>query len=183
MAINKEHIAAGFANSNGYFKDPLTGDWLTGLEPRSVAISITDTGSLVWPEVKISDGSSVKIVYKLWTDEEKQIYKQYRSTPKKHKPTVSKTVKKGDDYPVKPVGATLMDYDAGEVYHCEYDYEAAASANAKQLIDSCEELLDVVQIAGLTYARMLKIGDRKKIYCVPRALITDEQMRRLKQCT
>lgn len=183
MAINKEHIAAGYANSNGYFKDPSTGDWLTGLEPRSVSISITDTGSLVWPEVKLSDGSSVKIVYKLWTDEEKQIYKQYRATPKVHKPTAAKTtVTKGDDYPVKPVGATVMDYDKGEVYHCEYDYEAAASANSKQLIDECEELLDVVQIAGITYARMFKHGDRKKIYCVPRAVITEEQMRRLK-CT
>lgn len=179
--ISKEHIAAGYANSNGYFKDPLTGDWLTGLEPRSVNIAITETGSLIWPEVKISDGSSVKIVYKLWTDEEKQVYKQYRSTPKQRK-TVTAKVNKADDYPVKPVSAVYVDYKNIDMREMEYDYDSACSANAKELVEKCDDLIDVVQIAGLTYARMVIRGDQKKIYCVPRALITDEQMRRLKQC-
>lgn len=70
------------ANSNGFFKDPKTRLPLTGNEKRIIQCSIDDSGKLIWPQVQFSDGSVGKIVYKLWTAEEKAIYKQYRSNSK-----------------------------------------------------------------------------------------------------
>lgn len=70
------------ANSNGFFKDPVTKQDLTGNEPRVVKCEIDDHGKLIWPQVKFSDGSCGKIVYKLWTQEEKQLYKIYREGSK-----------------------------------------------------------------------------------------------------
>ena len=67
------------ANSSGFFKDPVTKVPLTGREPRVIQCTLTETGSLVWPQIKASDGSFIRLTYALWTDEEKQIYKKYRN--------------------------------------------------------------------------------------------------------
>lgn len=66
------------ANSSGFFKDPVTKQDLTGNEPRVVDCAIDSTGSLVWPQIRMSDGSVGRIVYRLWTEQEKAIYKIYR---------------------------------------------------------------------------------------------------------
>jgi len=67
------------ANSSGFFRDPVTKVPLTGREPRVVQCALSETGSLVWPQIKASDGSFIRLTYALWTDEEKQIYKKYRN--------------------------------------------------------------------------------------------------------
>ena len=67
------------ANSSGFFKDPVTKAQLTGREPRVVQCALSETGSLVWPQIKASDGSFIRLTYALWTDEEKQVYKKYRN--------------------------------------------------------------------------------------------------------
>lgn len=76
--IQQEHIDKGYANSNGYFKDPVTGEWLSGIEPR-VTVAAVEGRKFIWPTVRASDGSEIRITYKLFSLEEKEIYKRYRN--------------------------------------------------------------------------------------------------------
>lgn len=150
------------ANSNGYFKDPVTKQDLSANMPRVIKAGIEDSGKFIWPQVQVSNGTVVKIVYKYFTDEEKQIYKQYRalgkskvhvSVPVAHKEQVKEAI------PVK--GHSQV----------KYDTEAACSAPSAALIKECE-MIGTEQIAGLTYAKLIK-GNPNKIYYVPRALVKE----------
>lgn len=187
-----------YANSSGYFKDPGTGEDLSVDMERSVQCELCD-GKFIWPQVTVSTGESVKIVYKYFTDEEKQLYKEYRgrgsgsSTPRQPRQ------KKGEAH-LDPVTGEVV-YDEPEestpaprpvrqkqeyndpanveVEFVDNDGEAVASENTKQLIAECDRILGCSQIAGITYALLIKDKAPGKVYHVPRALLTNADMERL----
>lgn len=184
-----------YANSSGYFKDPGTGEDLSVDMPRSVECELRD-GKFIWPQVTVSTGESVKIVYKYFTDEEKQLYKEYRGrgSSEPRQPRVSK--KKGTPHLDPATGEVVYDEPEEEakaavpVTHkhvqqtdpanAEVEFvEGTASANTKELIASCDRILGCSQIAGITYALLVKDNNTSKVYHVPRALLTEEDMRRL----
>lgn len=165
-------------NSSGYFKDPATFEDLSSDMPREVVCSVTEEGKFIWPQVRVSDGSLVKIVYKYFTDEEKQLYKEYRSHDGKRTVTRTKkqksfnlsTTSKADEPVNNPT-----DEPTDEII---YDTDAATSARALALIASCDRIIGCVQVAGLTYA-LLQCNGSNKTYYVPRALINNDEMYRL----
>lgn len=183
-----------YANSSGYFKDPGTGEDLSVDMPRSVACELRD-GKFIWPQVEVSTGENVKIVYKYFTDEEKQLYKEYRgrgsgsSAPRQPK----QPKKKGEPHLDPETGEIV--YDAPEestpatpVVHkkeaqpdpADAEVEFVVSTPATQeLIASCDRILGISQIAGISYALLVKDNNTHKIYHVPRSLIKEEDMRRL----
>lgn len=93
-----------YGNSSGYFKDPITEEDLSPDTPRVIPCSF-ENGKFTWPCVAQSDGGQLlKIVYKYFTNEEKELYKAYRGRspsgterkprePKQAKPSVAKPVK------------------------------------------------------------------------------------------
>lgn len=186
-----------YANSSGYFKDPGTGEDLSPDMSRSVEAALVD-GKFIWPQVTVSTGESVKIVYKYFTDEEKQLYKEYRgrgsgsSTPRQPRQ------KKGEahldpvtgevvyDNPVvesakpKTVAVKTVHVDPAD-YEVEYigNEESTASASTKQLIAECDRIIGVCQIASISYALLMKDKAPGKVFHVPRALLTSTDMERL----
>ena len=184
-----------YANSSGYFKDPGTGEDLSVDIPRSVACELRD-GKFIWPQVTVSTGEKVKIVYKYFTDEEKQLYKEYRgrgsgsstSRPAKKKGTPHLDPATGEvvyDEPEvstpapKPV-RVKQEYNDPANAEVEFVEEGSESSPATQeLIASCDHVLGCSYIAGITYALLTKDSNPYKIYHVPRALIKEEDMRRL----
>ena len=188
-----------YANSSGYFRDPGTGEDLSPDMPRSVEAALVN-GKLIWPRVRVSTGEDVKIVFKYFTPEEKQLYNEYRgrgsgsSTP--HVPRQPKV--KGEahldpvtgevvyDNPVlepaksKTVAAKTVHVDPAD-YEVEYvgGEESTASENTKQLIAECDRIIGVCQIAGMSYALLMKDKAPGKVFHVPRALLTSSDVERL----
>lgn len=155
------------ANSNGYFKDPGTRQDLTGNEPRVIKCSIDDTGKLIWPQVQFSDGSVGKIVYKLWTAEEKAIYKQYRENGKQRiKPAVSKPVVENSvQQPEAPVK--------------EINYEGSVpSGKMLAYIRNCDKVIGVWNWDGMLWDLLTVEGSRSYMP-VARCLIPKEDRIRL----
>lgn len=186
-----------YANSSGYFKDPGTGEDLSVDMERSVPCELRD-GKFIWPQVTVSTGESVKIVYKYFTDEEKQLYKEYRGRPSGSSTPRAPRQKKGEAH-LDPVTGEVV-YDAPEEstpaprpvrQKQEYndpanaevefvdDGESVASENTKELIASCDRIIGCSQIAGITYALLTKDSNKYKVYHVPRALLTSADMERL----
>ena len=187
-----------YANSSGYFKDPGTGEDLSVDMPRSVACELRD-GKFIWPQVEVSTGENVKIVYKYFTDEEKQLYKEYRgrgsgsSTPRPPR----QTKKKGEPHLDPATGEVVYDEPeestpAPVVSHRKEAQPDPANAEVEfieggtesspatqELIASCDRILGCTYIAGMTYVLLVKDNNTHKIYHVPRALIKEEDMRRL----
>lgn len=154
-------VDTSVANSNGYFKDPVTKQDLSASMPRVIKAVIEDSGKFIWPQVQVSNGTVVKIVYKYFTEEEKQIYKQYRALGKS-KVHVS----------VPVVKEQVVNVSSSKGHsQVRYDTEAACSAPSAALIKECE-MIGTEQIAGLTYAKLIK-GNPNKIYYVPRALVKE----------
>ena len=187
-----------YANSSGYFKDPGTGEDLSVDMERSVQCELRD-GKFIWPQVTVSTGESVKIVYKYFTDEEKQLYKEYRGRGSGSSTPRAPRQKKGEAHldpvtgevvydnpvvePAKPkmVAAKTFHVDPAD-YEVEYvgdETEPVASENTKQLIAECDRILGCSQIAGITYALLIKDKVPGKVYHVPRALLTSTDMERL----
>jgi hypothetical protein len=158
------------ANSNGYFKDPGTRQDLTGNEPRVIKCSIDDTGKLIWPQVQFSDGSVGKIVYKLWTAEEKAIYKQYRENGKqKIKPAVQ-----------KPVADTVVHEESKpEAPVKEINYEGSVpSGKMLAYIRNCDKVIGVWNWDGMLWDLLTVEGSRSYMP-VARCLIPKEDRIRL----
>lgn len=65
-----------------YFKDPDSGADLSPATKRVKKCELTNEGKFIWPRVLVNDGEEVKIAFRLFTDEEKQIYRQYRNRGK-----------------------------------------------------------------------------------------------------
>lgn len=70
-------IDTSVRNNEGYFKDPFTKKDFSKETPRSIEAHV-DGGKFIWPRVRCSDGSDLKIVFRLFTDGEKSIYRQHR---------------------------------------------------------------------------------------------------------
>lgn len=177
-----------YKNSNGYFKDPVTFEDLSPDTPRVVQCSIDASGKFIWPQVAVSNGDIVKIVYKLFTDEEKDLYKQYRGRGTgESKPRAPRQVKK--EMQLDPQTGELIEVAVEKPKPVKqvkpkqepmigYDVEAVASEQTLAVIANCDKLIGINQMAGITYA-LLCAGDSHKIYHVPRALINDAEMTRL----
>lgn len=69
-----------------YFKDPGLGADLSPATERVKKCELTSEGKFIWPRVIVNGGEEVKIAFRLFTDEEKQIYKQYRNRGKAQVP-------------------------------------------------------------------------------------------------
>lgn len=65
-----------------YFKDPGSGADLSPATERVKKCELTVEGKFIWPRVLVNGGEEVKIAFRLFTNEEKQIYKQYRNRGK-----------------------------------------------------------------------------------------------------
>lgn len=158
------------ANSSGYFKDPVTKEDLSVDTPRVVSCKL-ENGKFTWPCVLCSDGTQLlKIVYKYFTDEEKQLYKQYRgygeSRPREPKQSKVQTVKQTPEIPIEE--KTLVKFDS----------KAAVSAETAKQIAASDRLVGVANIGGLVYA-LLTRRDARTVYCIPKAMLSPEDLRRL----
>ena len=156
-----------------YFKDPGNKQNLTGEEPREIACCITDTGKFVWPQIKFSNVLSGKIVYSLWTADEKAIYKQYRSggtkREKKEKPVIKQVT----------VTEQTEESTHSQVEHYkEPDYDnSVASENTLAYIKNCDEHLGVWFIDGIIHD-LLSTKGSNSYRAIPRCIIPAEDRRR-----
>ena len=186
-----------YANSSGYFKDPGTDEDLSVDMERSVQCELRD-GKFIWPQVTVSTGESVKIVYKYFTDEEKQLYKEYRGRGSGSSTPRAPRQKKGEAHLDPVTGEVVYDepeestpaprpvrqkqeYNDPANAEVEFvdDGESVASENTKELIASCDRIIGCSQIAGITYALLTKESNKYKVYHVPRSLLTSADMERL----
>lgn len=157
------------ANSGGFFKDPKTKVDLTGQEKRVIQCSIDNTGKFVWPQVQFSDGSVGKIVYKLWTNEEKAIYKQYRAN--------GKVRIKPEKPAIKQVKVTEQT-DEGTHSHVEAykepSGESVPAGSTLSYIKKCDEHLGVWIFEGVLYD-LLSVKGSHSYMPIPRSLIPKEE--------
>lgn len=65
-----------------YFKDPGSGADLSPATERVKKCELTNEGKFIWPRVLVNGGEEVKIAFRLFTNGEKQIYRQYRNRGK-----------------------------------------------------------------------------------------------------
>ena len=163
-----------YGNSSGYFKDPITGEDFSPDTPRVVPCSF-ENGKFTWPCVAQSDGGQLlKIVYKCFTDEEKELYKAYRGRsssgserkPREPKQQKVKTVKTNESNEHKQV--------------VKYSEESAASLETLKTLAQCNRLYGCSQIAGITYALVGKTGSNV-VHHIPRACIPDAEFDRLNE--
>ena len=153
--------------SGAYYKDPGTKELLTGREERAIQCCISDEGKFIWPQVKFSNGSSGKILYSLWTAEEKEIYKQYRSggTAKKQQVVVKPAEQQ--------VRITVHQYEGAA-----HSQESVPSGNTLEYISKCNEHLGVWIFENQLYD-LLTIKGTNAYVPVPRALIPSADRERL----
>ena len=157
------------ANSNGFFKDPVTKKDLTGNEERVIACTIDNTGKLIWPQVKFSDGSVGKIVYKLWTPAEKAIYKLYREQGKQHsRPIQTKQPVPHETSNVSPLKTTFSVPSSDSI----------ATPNLLAYIRNCDQHLGVWFLHGIIHD-LLSIKGDKYYTVIARSLIPKEDRERL----
>lgn len=160
-----------YGNSSGYFKDPITGEDFSPDTPRVVPCSF-ENGKFTWPCVAQSDGGQLlKIVYKYFTDEEKELYKAYRgrsSSGSERKPREPKQPK------AKPVAD---DKPKQVIKHTE---DSAASLETLQTLAQCNRLYGCSQIAGITYALVGTTGSNV-VHHIPRSCIPDAEFDRLSE--
>lgn len=162
--------------SGAYYKDPGTKELLTGREERAIQCCISDEGKFIWPQVKFSNGSSGKILYSLWTTEEKEIYKQYRSGgPAKKQQVVVKPAEQ--QVVVKPaeqqVRITVHQYEGAA-----HSQESVPSGNTLEYISKCNEHLGVWIFENQLYD-LLTIKGTNAYVPVSRALIPSADRERL----
>ena len=149
-------------NSGGWFRDPNTGEDITGDYPRE----ITCKSGMKWvqPQVKLSNGSIVKISGRCWNKDERECYKEYRShsTPREQKPVEQ-----------KPKINIVKEESSAK-----YNPESTTSHDAEEIIAMCNQYCGTSFIAGIVYA-LLSIKGKKVIYHIPRQLIPDAEIIRL----
>ena len=168
-------VDPAYGNSSGYFRDPTNGEDLTVDTPRVIQCELRD-GKFVWPQVAASDGSMLlKIVYKLFTDEEKELYKQYRGRSSSGEPRQKRESKPKTE---KPVVSDTQVVNDEPVEVVKYDEQSAVSVDTIEIIASCDQCIGCSQISGLTYALLSRRGSNK-VYHIPRAAIPDSDFARL----
>ena len=162
------------ANSSGYFKDPVTKEDLSPETERVIKCELKD-GKFVWPCVLSSDGNQLlKIVYKYFTDEEKDLYKQYRGRPSGGEPRQHKekvTLRSEEPKQEK------HDFDEPKQV-IKHNDESATSLQTLMLLAQCNECYGVSYINGIMYGLVGKRGENK-IHHVPRSCIPDEEWDRI----
>ena len=166
-----------YGNSSGYFKDPITEEDLSPDTPRVIPCSF-ENGKFTWPCVAQSDGGQLlKIVYKYFTDEEKELYKAYRgrsSSGSERKPREPKQQK------VKTVKTVETDESDKPKKVVKYSEESAASLETLQTLAQCDRLYGVSQIAGITYA-LVGVTGSNVVHHIPRSCIPDAEFDRLNE--
>ncbi len=162
-------IDTRYANSSGYFKDPITGDDLSQDTPRIIACELKD-GKFVWPMVAASDGAQLlKIVYKYFTKEEKSLYKQYRGRSPSDKEVKERKQK---------VKLTKVE---AEVPITEKKIVKGA-ASQETLIKQCDMLYGISTQQGVSYA-LIGRRDSLEIYHILQSDIPDDELQRLYEST
>lgn len=157
-----------YGNSSGYFKDPVTGEDLSPDTPRVVEAALND-GKFTWPCVMQSDGEKLlKIVFRLFTPEEKRLYNESRGRsssghPQVRKPKEPKQPKPESDEPPKVI---------------KYSEESATSLKTLETLACCDRLYGVSQIAGITYVLCGSYGSNV-VHHIPRSCIPDVEFERL----
>ena len=168
-----------YGNSSGYFKDPITEEDLSPDTPRVIPCSF-ENGKFTWPCVAQSDGGQLlKIVYKYFTNEEKELYKAYRGRsssgterkPREPKPPKAKPPK------AKPVKIDEPDEPKQVIKYAE---DSAASLETLKTLAQCDRLYGCSQIAGITYALVGATGSHV-VHHIPRACIPDAEFERLSE--
>lgn len=166
-----------YGNSSGYFKDPITEEDLSPDTPRVIPCSF-ENGKFTWPCVAQSDGGQLlKIVYKYFTNEEKELYKAYRgrsSSGSERKPREPKPVKPSVAKPVK------IDEPDESKQVIKYTEDSATSLKTLETLAQCDRLYGVSQIAGVTYALVGATGSHV-VHHIPRACIPDAEFERLNE--
>jgi len=161
-----------FHNSTGYFKDPGTGQDLTGDEPRLATCHPGEPFN--WPMIALSDGNIVKLCSRLWNADEKQCYKEYRNggtcVKSERKPKVEKQVKQ-----TEPKNSNESEPEKQVV---KYSEESATSIQTLTILAECDRCIGVSQIAGITYALITKHGSNV-VHHIPRSCIPDAEFDRL----
>ena len=156
-----------YANSSGYFKDPITGEDLSVDTPRVVPCSF-ENGKFTWPCVAASDGSQLlKIVYKYFTEEEKALYKAYRGKPAGSSSGVTRQRKPKDPDSVQVKEVKESSVPVGERKLVRYDSESCSTEDTENIIKECDLCLGVCQASGLSYALLTKKSG-KTVYWIPR---------------
>lgn len=174
------------ANSNGYFKDPATKQLLTGNEKRVIQCAIEGSGKLIWPQVQFSDGSVGKIVYKLWTAEEKAIYRQYRElgkqrikpVPVKQEPPAVPVIKEEHTVSVIKEEHTVPVIKEEHTQPQVKVGEGVASANMLAYIRNCDTHMGVWIMDGIIHD-LLTVKGSKSYTPIARCLIPKEDRERL----
>ena len=172
-------IDSSVANSSGYFKDPVTKEDFSVDTPRVVECKL-ENGKFTWPMVMTSAGDPVKIVYKYFTDEEKNLYKAYRG-----RPSTGTTVRKPVEKRIPVTEEEEEDDDDSDdeytptpnVIHEEVKYKPgnAMAKTTEELLNKCDTFLGCSFLAGITYA-VFSIKGSKQQYHIPRSLIPDSFM-------
>lgn len=170
-------VDSSVANSSGYFKDPVTKEDFSVDTPRVVECKF-ENGKFTWPMVMTSAGDPVKIVYKYFTDEEKNLYKAYRGRPSTGT-TVRKPVEKripvteeDDDEDVEDTPTPNAIHSVEEV---KYKPGSAMAKTTEELLNKCDTFLGCSFLAGITYA-VFSIKGSKQQYHIPRSIIPDSLM-------
>lgn len=159
-----------YGNSSGYFKDPTNDEDFSVDTPRAVSCSF-ENGKFTWPLVLTSDGEQLlKIVFRLFTPEEKELYNAYRgrspsgSTRKPRESKVSKP--KPEPVPEEPVQV---------VKHSD---ESVATIKTLETLAQCDRIYGVSQIAGITYVLCGSYGSNV-VHHIPRSIVPDDEFDRL----
>ena len=166
-----------YGNSSGYFKDPITEEDLSPDTPRVVPCSF-ENGKFTWPCVAQSDGGQLlKIVYKYFTNEEKELYKAYRGRSTSGSERKPREPKQAKQQKVKTVETNELDKPKKVV---KYSEESAASLETLQTLAQCDRLYGISQIAGVTYALVGATGSHV-VHHIPRSCIPDAEFERLNE--
>lgn len=160
-----------YHNSTGYFKDPSTGQDLTGNEERIVTCKSGEP--FAWPMIALSDGSVVKLCSRLWSVNEKQCYKEYRNGG-----TSVKAERKPKELKSKPEPKVESVNDPDIVI--KHNKNSSTSLQTLALLAECDECWGVSYISGIMYGLVSKHGSNK-VHHIPRSCIPDAEWDRI--CT
>lgn len=155
-----------------WFKDPVTKADLTSATPRDVQVSLTPEGKFIWPKVTLQDGQLVKIAFRLFTDEERTVYKMYRS---KGKSTPKPAQEAGAHSHVETPSTNTIQTTVVIHKHIE---AGTPSATTIKCLSDCDCTFGVWNFDGTIYEMVGKRGTASYTP-VPRSLIPREHRERL----
>lgn len=164
-----------------WFKDPVTEQDLSSATPRDVPVALTPEGKFIWPKVTLQDGQLVKIAFRLFTDEERTVYKMYRSKGK------TAVVVKQDSGAHSHVGTTSTDNIRSNYVEqkqepprttAKHTEPGTPSATTIKCLSDCDCTFGVWQFDGILYEMVGKRGTASYTP-IPRSIIPREHRERL----